>query len=100
MINTLYSVDRQGLPPAMFEPQSGNHNNLFGINDKIDEIASQLAASGIAVDGLFSNLDAGFDGEKLRIALQSHGIISNVCSNRRNGTDSSEKYLFDEPMYK
>lgn len=98
--NALYFVDRQGLPLAMSEPQSGNHTDLFEINDRIDEIAAQLSASGIAVDGLFSNLDAGFDGDNLRIALDSHGIISNVCPNRRNGADSSETYLFDEEMYR
>lgn len=98
--NALYFVDRQGLPLAMSEPQSGNHTDLFEINDRIDEITGQLSASGIAVDGLFSNLDTGFDGENLRIALGSHGIISNVCPNRRNGADSSEEYMFDEEMYK
>ena len=98
--NALYFVDRQGLPLAMSEPQGGNHTDLFEINDRIDEIATQLSASGIAVDGLFTNLDAGFDGGNLRIALDSHGIISNVCPNRRNGADSSEEYLFDEEMYK
>ena len=98
--NALCFVDRQGMPLAMSEPQSGNHSDLFEINDRIDEIADRLAASGIVVDGLFSNLDAGFDGDNLRAALDSHGIISNVCPNRRNGADSSEMYLFDEEMYK
>lgn len=98
--NALYFIDRNGLPLAMSEPQSGNHAYLNEINDQIDEIADQLSASGINVYGIYSNLDAGFDGENLRIALNSHGIISNVCLNRRNGTDSSEKYLFDEEMYK
>ena len=82
----------------MSEPQSRNHTDLFEINDRIDEIATQLSASGIAVDGLFSNLDADFDGDNLRIALISYGIISNVCPNRRNGADSSETYFFDEEM--
>ena len=85
---------------AISEPQSGNHTDLFEINGRIDEISAQLSTSGIAVDGLFSNLDAGFDGDNLRIALDSHGIISNVCPNIRNGTDSSEIYLFDEEMYR
>ena len=89
-------MDRQRLPLAISEPQSGNHTDLFEINDRIDEISAQLSTSGIAVDGLFSNLDAGFDGDNLRIALDSHGIISNFCPNIRNGTDSSEIYLFDE----
>lgn len=91
--NALYLVDRQGLPLAMSEPQGGKHTDLFEISDRIDEIAEQLSASGIAADGLFSNLDAGFDGDNLRIAPDSHGIISNVCPNIRNGADSSEIFV-------
>ena len=98
--NALYLSDRQGLPLAMSEPQAGNHTDLYEIESRIDEIATQLRNAEIPVDGLFANLDAGFDGEKLRIALDSHGIVSNVCPNRRNGADSSEKYFFDEEMYK
>ena len=86
--NALYFVDKQGLPLTMSGPQDGNHTDLFEIKDRIDEIAAQLSASGIAFDGLFSNLDAGFDGESLRTALGSHGIISNVYPNKRNGANS------------
>lgn len=50
------------------------------------------------LDGLFSNLDAGFDGENLCVELLSHGIISNVCPNSRNWTDTSEKYMFYKEM--
>lgn len=28
------------------------------------------------------------------------GKVSNVCPNRKNGTDSSDIYLFDEELYK
>lgn len=98
--NALYLSDRQGLPLAMSEPQSGNHTDLYEIEHRIDEIATQLKKADIPVDGLFANLDAGFDGENLRIALDSHGITSNVYPNTRNGADSSERYFFDEEMYK
>ncbi len=98
--NALFFTDNQGLPLAMSEPQAGNHANLYEIKDRVDEIAEQLMEADIPVDGLFCDLDAGFDGDDLRIALDSHGIISNVCPNRRNGGQVKEERLFDEEMYK
>ena len=59
----------------------------------------QLLNAGIPVDGLFCNLDAGFDGRALRLALDKHGVVSNVCPNRRNGADSYAEYCFDKEMY-
>ena len=98
--NALFLSDRNGLPLAMSEPQAGNHTDLFEIGDRVEEIMQQLKDADISTDGLFSNLDAGFDGKELRKALDGHEVISNVCPNRRNGCDSSEEYLFDEEMYK
>ncbi|MDE5877732.1 MAG: hypothetical protein K2H47_09605 [Muribaculaceae bacterium] len=39
----------------MAEPQTGNHADLLGIEDRIDEIVSQFSIAGIAVDGIFCN---------------------------------------------
>ena len=98
--NALFFTDNQGIPLAMSEPQSGNHADLYDIENRIDEIVGQLKASDIPVDGLFCDLDAGFDGKELRRALDSHGIISNVCPNPRNGREKTEERLFDEKMYR
>ena len=40
---------------AMAEPQTGNHADLLGIEDRIDEIVSQFSIAAIAVDGIFCN---------------------------------------------
>lgn len=98
--NALFLSDRNGLPLAMSEPQSGNHADLFEIENRIEEIVQQLKDATISVRGLFCNLDAGFDGKHLRAAFNSHEIISNVCPNRRNGGEHTEEYLFDDDMYK
>ena len=98
--NALYLSDIQGIPLAMAEPQAGNHADLFEIEARIDEIVSQLSAADIAVDGLFCELDAGFDGKELRKVLMSYGIIPNVCPNPRNGGENAEEWLYDEKMYK
>lgn len=98
--NALFLTDNQGVPLAMGAPQAGNHADIYEIGDRIEEIVSQLSAADIAVDGLFCDLDAGFDGKELKSALISHGIIPNVCPNPRNGGETTEEWLYDEEMYK
>ena len=98
--NALFLSDNQGLPLAMSEPQAGNHADLYEIEERIRELVHQLANAGIAVDGLFCDLDAGFDEKDLRRALISNGIHPNVCSNPRNGGESTEEWVYDEEMYK
>ena len=82
----------------MAEPQAGNHADLFEIEERTGEIVSQLSVADIAVDGLFCNLDAGFDGKELRSAIISYGMIPNVCPNPRNGGENTEEWLHDEEM--
>ncbi len=98
--NALFLSDNQGLPLAMSEPQAGNHADLYEIEERIGEPVQQLANAGIAVDGLFCDLDAGFDGKDLRRALISNGIHPNVCPNPGNGGESTEEWVYDEEMYK
>ena len=98
--NALFLSDNQGIPLTMSEPQAGNHADLYEIGDRVDEPVGQLTKADIAVDGLFCNLDAGFDGKQLRSALTSYGMIPNVCPNPRNGGENTEEWLYDEEMYK
>ena len=98
--NALYLTDRQGLPLAMSEPISGNHNDLFEIEVQFEEIVSTLEQATISVGGLFINADAGFDSEKLRNQCESKGIIANIISNKRNGSNDDKEYYFDEKLYK
>ena len=98
--NALFLSDNQGIPLAMSEPQSGNHSDLYEIGERVGELVEQLTNADIAVDGLFCDLDAGFDGKELRNALDRNGIIPNVCPNPGNGGDCSEEWLYDGEMYK
>ena len=66
---------------------------------RVEEIVGQLSEASIAVDGLFCDLDAGFDGKELRSALISHGITPNVCPNRGMAVIPKEDWLYDEEMY-
>jgi transposase len=98
--NALYLTDRQGLPLAMSEPVSGNHNDLFEIEVQFEEVVSTLEQADISVDGLFINADAGFDSEKLRNQCEVKGIIANIIPNKRNGFNDQKDYYFDEKLYK
>jgi len=97
--NALYLTDRQGLPLAMSEPVSGNHNDLFDMEVQFEEVIGTLEKAGISVDGLFINADAGFDSQKLRDKCEAKGIIANICPNKRNGNNDTD-YYFDEELYK
>ena len=97
--NAIYLTDRQGLPIAMSEPVSGNHNDLFDIEVQFEEIVGTLEEAEISVDGLFVNADAGFDSQKLRDKCEAKGIIANICLNKRNGNTDAD-YYFDQKLYK
>ncbi len=96
--NALYLTDRQGLPLAMSEPVSGNHNDLYDIEVQFEEVIATLEQADIAVAGLFINADAGFDSRELRDKCEARGIIANIARNKRNG-DTDDDCYFDEKLY-
>jgi transposase len=96
--NAIYLTDRQGLPIAMSEPVSGNHNDLFDIEVQFEQVMGTLEEAEISVDGLFINADAGFDSLKLRDKCEAKGVIANICPNKRNGSNDADFY-FDEKLY-
>ncbi len=59
MTNALYLTDRQELVLATSTPNSGNHNDLFNIEQTFEELTTMLEYGTISVDGLFMNADGG-----------------------------------------
>lgn len=96
--NALYLTDRQGLPLAMSEPVSGNHNDLYDIEVQFETVTATLEDADISVDGLFMNADAGFDCAQLRKCCESKEINANICFNKRNGNVERDEY-FDKELY-
>ena len=96
--NSLYLADRQGLPLAMSEPVSGNHNDLYEIEVHAEEVFAILEEADIETDGLFVNGDAGFDSEGFRSACAKRGVIPNVPYKKRKG-DVDRDEPFDEKLY-
>lgn len=96
--NALYLSDRQGLPLAISNPVSGNHNDLYDIQVQFEVITSTLEEASIPLEGLFLNADAGFDSKEFRLCCKSKEINANICFNKRNGNSDREEY-FDQKLY-
>lgn len=97
--NALFLTDRNGLPLAMTTPVAGNHDDLYDIENKLEELFTGLEKANISVDGLFINADGGFAAKIFRNKCLKHGIMANVDFNSRNG-DVHDNYLLDEMLYK
>lgn len=98
--NILLLTDRNGLVVACAKPLGGNHNDLYQIEEQLNEMIDQLTQMGIPIDGLFLNADGGFDSKDFREILDRHGIILNAPQNRRNKSNVDSDILLDEEMYK
>lgn len=97
--NALYLTDRQGLPLAMSEPVSGNHNDLHDIEVQFEVVTTTLEEANISLEGLFLNADAGFDSKKFRNSCNKKEINANVCFNKRNGNTQDRDEYFDQELY-
>ena len=98
--NALFLTDKQGIPLAMSEPISGNHNDLFNIEIFFTKILADLINSKIEIKGLFLNADAGFDSEGFRQLCFSNDIIANIDFNKRNSKSIDNQPLLDPELYK
>ncbi len=97
--NALYLTDRQGLPLAMSEPISGNHNDLHDIEVQFEVVTATPEQAEIPVEGLFLNADAGFDSKNFRDSCGKKEIQANVCFNKRNGNTEDRGEYFDQDLY-
>ena len=57
--NMLFLTDRQGLPLACSDPMSGEHHDVFEIEENVAKMVATLQRADIATEGLFLNGDAG-----------------------------------------
>ena len=78
--NALYLSDRQGLPLAMSEPTSGNHNDLHDIEVQFEVVIGTLEQADIPVEGLFLNADAGFDSKNFRESCDKKSLMPMYAS--------------------
>jgi transposase len=97
--NIIFLCDNQGQMISMGKPMSGEHHDLYSIEDTLEDILVLLEQSTIDHKGLFLNADAGFDSKKCRNFLEKKEIIANIKSNPRNRNVETEDY-FDEKLYR
>jgi len=97
--NAHYLTDRQGIPLAISDPVSGNHNDLYNIEVQFEEITTTLEQADISVKGLFLNADAGFDSKEFRNCCERKEIQANICFNKRNGNQADRNEYFDQELY-
>ncbi len=78
----------------------GDHNNLFEIENHVDEILSNLKNSSIRTDYLFINVNPSFDSEAFREFCTKKELLPNIAFNKRNGNISDRNVTFDEKLHK
>lgn len=96
--NMLILTDSQGIPLVCSDPISGNHNDAYELETTVDKMLKNLQSSGILINGLFLNADAGFDTENFRALCFRNDIVDNIDINKRNGNIT--EHLFDDLLYK
>lgn len=96
--NLLLLTDSQGIPLVCSDPISGNHHDLYDIQDQVAKMLRHLQDSKISTKDLFLNADAGFDAQEFRAYCASEEIIANIPQNERNGCSENE-YIFDDELY-
>ena len=97
----MFLVDKQGIILCCRKPIRGGHHDLFEIKQYFDQMLEMLTASGLSIEYLFMNADAGFDDKAFRAYLEGKNIEANIDFNKGNSKDTSnrEEY-FDEILYK
>jgi transposase len=98
--NMLFICDNNGLPLSCSEVTSGNHHDVFEIEQQLHMMLKDIKKSEIRTDYLFLNADAGFDAWELRNFCIKNDLFANIDFNIRNGNISDREEIFDKELYK
>jgi len=98
--NLLFLTDKSGIIIGFSNPISGKHNDLYEIEQKLEEAFTWLKKSQIPIAGLFLNADAGFDAARVRKYLETLDIIANIDLKKRKGNKDRYDLYFDSELYK
>lgn len=83
----------------MGKPVSGEHHDLYRVEETLEKSFVLLNEADIEYRGLFLSADSGFDGKKYRDFLEKKEMITNIKENQHHGNIEYEKY-FDSELYK
>ena len=100
--NVLIVTDGNGIPIAIGDILSGNHNDLCNIVPQFSKIVKDLKSNGIILENSLLNADKGFDSKAFRKCCHRKKIIPNIKENSRNRKKNKRgrKRLFLEIQYK
>lgn len=97
--NMLSISDSRGMPIALSEVVSGDHHDVYQIEQMMQQLFADIEKAGLLLDGLFLNADAGFDTDDMRTACAEVGVELNVALNPRNGNIADRDEYYDEVLY-
>jgi len=98
--NLLFLTDSNGTFVGISDCMSGDHHDVFLIEEQFTKALSYLQKAKIPTDGLFMNADAGFDVKAFRNFCLKLELIPNINFNPSHGTVSDREEYFDELLYK
>ena len=98
--NMIFICDNNGLPLSCSEVTSGNHHDVFEIEQQLHMLLKDIKKSEIRTDYLFLNADAGFDAWEVRNFCIKNDLFANIDFNKRNGNISDREEIFDKELYK
>jgi transposase len=82
--NTLILTDGRGIPLAIGNILSGNHNDLYEVVPQLSVMIKDLKQQDICLDNSVLNADKGFDGKHFRKYCHQKKILPNIKENTRS----------------
>ena len=94
-------TDGRGIPIALGNILSGNHNDLFDLAPQFTSMIDELNQKGIYVENSILNADKGFDSKRFRRCCMRKQIIPNIKENKRNRKKikRGRKRQFNQEIY-
>jgi len=95
-------VDRNGYIIASTKLIAGNHNDAYQLKSNLQTLFKRMKTIGLVIKGAFFNADKSFDSKDARKTCFNHGLIPNICENKRNQKKPKRgrKRFFDKVVYK
>jgi len=99
--NVLIMTDGKGIPIAIGNILSGNHNDLYQIVPQFSVMIKELNSCGISIKNSVLNADKGFDSKNFRRAIHRRNMFPNIVENKRNRKKKKrgKKRFFNQDIY-
>lgn len=99
--NVLILTDGKGIPIALGNMLSGNHNDLYQIVPQFSAMIKELKQKGIVVENAVLNADKGFDSKRFRRCCLRRKLTPNIKENTRNRKKNKpgRKKYFNQKIY-